>query len=219
MFGTPGQVSVDDDLARLLDMGLKHVSAYALTIEPGTQFGELYRKGRLQIATEDDYAAMFVAAEGRFAASGLEHYEVSNYAAVGEESRHNQHYWRGGSYVGLGAAAVGCLDEAAGRARRWRNHPVGEDYIAAAATGSFETESEDLDAPTLIREAFMLGLRTREGIDLDEVAARTRRDPRQGREEALHYRLESGDLIQEGSTLRVPPARWLHLDTIVAHLF
>ncbi len=219
MFGMPEQASVDDDLTRLLDMGLRHVSAYALTIEPGTQFGELYRKGRLEVAKEDDYAAMFVAAEARFAAYGLAHYEVSNYAAPGEESLHNQHYWRGGAYLGLGAAAVGCLEEGAGRARRWRNVAVGEDYVAAVGEGRFEMESEDLDAETLLNEALMLGLRTREGVDLEDVTRRTGLDPRTVRARPIARALESGDLRRDATHLCVPPDRWLHLDTIVTRLF
>ncbi|MGB9339465.1 MAG: hypothetical protein WCB63_09515, partial [Polyangiales bacterium] len=68
-------------------------------------------------------AELFEQAERSFTGLGWAHYEVSNYAAPGEESRHNLHYWRGGAYVGLGAAAVGCLDEGPGRALRWRNDP------------------------------------------------------------------------------------------------
>jgi oxygen-independent coproporphyrinogen-3 oxidase len=220
MFGTPGQSSVADDLARLLDLGIRHVSAYALTIEPGTQFGELYRKGRLTVATEDDYAAMFVAAGERFRRHGFGHYEVSNYAVPGEESRHNQHYWRGGDYLGLGAAAVGCLDHGAGSARRWKNATVGEEYMAALASRqAFEAESEDLDAEMLIREALMLGLRTREGVDLEAVARRTGLDPREGRGEAIARRVARGDLVDEGDRLAIPEKRWLHLDGIVTDLF
>lgn len=217
MFGMPaqGEAAFRAEVQLLLDLGVDHVSAYALTIEPGTLFGELSRRGRLALAPEDDYAAMYRVAEEVFAARGLGHYEVSNYAAPGQESRHNQHYWRGGAYVGLGAGAVGCLDAGPGRARRWRNEPEPPRYMS----GREPVETEALGPQELVREALMLGLRTNEGVDLDEVGERAGVDPRRGREAALRRRAEAGDLLDEGRRLRVPRARWLWLDTIVADLF
>ena len=220
MFGMPGQdaAALADEIARLLDTGLRHVSAYALTIEPDTVFGDLQRRGKLRVAKEDDYAVMFHEAESLFARYGLSHYEVSNYAVPGEESRHNLHYWRGGAYLGLGAAAVGCLDEGPGRARRWRNLPDGDAYIVAPAEEREESE-ERLDAETIVREALMLGLRTAEGVDLEDVARRAGIDPLEGRRGTLERRIAQGDVVHEGGRLRVPRERWLHLDGIVADLF
>jgi len=220
MFGMPGQTwsALRDDLARVLDLGVRHVSSYALTIEPGTQFGELHRKGRLDAATEDDYADMYLGAAALMAERGLDHYEVSNWAEPGEESRHNQHYWRGGAYLGLGAAAVGCLDAGPGRARRWRNEPVGERYLEREPDAT-EVWEEVLDADALVRESLMLGLRTREGTSLTGAARRAGVDPLAGRERALARRVEAGDVVHEGDHLRVPRDRWLRLDGIVADLF
>lgn len=214
MFGMRDQRDVLADVDVLIDEGLDHVSAYALTIEAGTQFGTLQRLGKLETADEDDYARMFLEAESRFAAAGLEHYEVSNYARPGEEARHNQHYWRGGDYLALGAAAVGCLTDEGG-ARRWRNVSDPERYLADPG----EEWSEALGAEERIQEALMLGLRTTEGVDLDRLAERVGADPRAGRERALERGLERGDLRLEGSVLTIPRERWLRLDGIVAELF
>jgi oxygen-independent coproporphyrinogen-3 oxidase len=161
---------------------------------------------------------MFEGAEALFASRGLSHYEVSNYAAPGEESVHNLHYWRGGSYLGLGAAAVSCLDHGTGSARRHRNEPEGATYLEATAE-TREESAETLDADALVREALMLGLRTFEGVDLAAVATRAGKDPLFGRERALERRLGQGDVVREGNRLRVPRDRWLHLDGIVADLF
>lgn len=109
-------------LDTLLGIGLSHISAYALTIEPATPFGAQARKNLLKPAPDEAYATLFERIEQRFSRDGFSHYEVSNYALPGQESRHNQHYWRGGAYLGLGAAAVGCLPEGSG-GRRYRNHP------------------------------------------------------------------------------------------------
>lgn len=214
MFGMRDQRDVLADVDVLIEEGLTHVSAYALTIEPGTQFGTLQRLGKLETANEDDYARMFLEAEARFAAAGLAHYEVSNYARPGEEARHNQHYWRGGDYLALGAAAVGCLSEA-GTARRWRNQSDPQRYLAEP----IEEWSEALDTSERIQEALMLGLRTTEGVDLDGLAARVGVDPRAGRERALERGFERGDLSLDGAVLTVPRERWLRLDGIVAALF
>lgn len=216
MFGMPNQAPDDflAELSQLLELGLRHVSVYALTIEPQTQFGELHRKGKLQLAKEDAYADTFLAVEALLAKHGFEHYEVSNYAQPGESSQHNQHYWRGGEYLGLGCAAVGCVN---GRRTRNRTQPAA--YEAATDLVTLEQESEELSPETLVREALMLGLRTSEGVDLRALEMRTGLDPRKGRERELEKGLAAGRLTLEGDRLRVPHAHWLQLDGIVTDLF
>ncbi len=222
MFGLPGQEAAAflTDLERVLETGVDHVSAYALTIEPGTQFGELHKKGRLPIATDDAYADTFLAVEERLGRAGLSHYEVSNYARAGEEARHNLHYWRGGAYVGVGAGAVGCVDDLATRdSKRWRSEPLPARYLETSSSLRVETWTETLSPADRIREALMLGLRTREGVHLDALEARTGVDPRAGREAAIERRTSRGELIEEAGALRVPARHWLALDAIVTDLF
>jgi len=222
IFGLPGQ-PVSDAVAhveRLLSLGLSHVSAYSLTIEPGTQFGELHKKGRLPLAIEDDVAEAYVAIEAALGARGLGHYEVSNYAREGHESRHNEHYWRGGAYLGLGAGAVGCLHHDRGQARRYRNEPKPDRYLAASADlAQLEVFEEALGSSELVQEQLMLGLRTRRGMDLAHARALTGADPLAGREQAVERALARGDLARRGETLYVPSERWLRLDGIIAGLF
>ena len=218
MFGMPGQTQaeLDEDIARIADTGVRHVSAYALTVEDKTLFGSLHRAGKLRVAPEEAYAEMFEGVERSFSELGWAHYEVSNYAAKGEESRHNLHYWRGGAYVGLGAAAVGCLDSGVGRAERWRNDPNPQRYLSQR---TLEVETEELGPEELIRESLMLGLRTQEGVDLADTERRAGRDPEAGREREIERALSRGDLIRENGWLRVPQSRWLKLDGIVRDLF
>lgn len=222
MFGLPGQPpeAFLADLERVLETGVRHVSAYALTIEPGTQFGELHKKGRLPIATDDAYADTFLAVEARMALSGLEHYEVSNYAVPGEEARHNLHYWRGGAYVGVGAGAVGCVDDPVSKtAERWRSEPLPARYLEASGTPAVTAWREQLSPRDRMREALMLGLRTREGLSTRAVEESTGLTLRDGRESALARRLERGELEMHGGSLRVPARHWLALDAIVTDLF
>lgn len=220
MFALPGQPAERfyGYLDALFERGLAHVSAYALTIEPATRFGEMSRKGLLSAAPDESYAELFEGIHQRMAARGLDHYEVSNYARAGEESRHNLHYWRGGSYLGLGAAAVGAL-HANGGGRRYRNHPDAPRYMARASTSEVEVFEEQLSADDVIREALMLGLRTREGVDLSGLAARTGKSLAEGRERAIARLSASGRLRVEDGRMTVPVERWLMLDGIVAELF
>jgi putative oxygen-independent coproporphyrinogen III oxidase len=218
MFGMPGQTlrELGEDIARIAEAGVRHISAYALTIEEKTMFGSLHRAGKLRVASEEQYADLFEHAERCFADLGWTHYEVSNYAAEGEESRHNFHYWRGGAYLGLGAAAVGCLDRAPGRAQRWRNEPDPQRYLTQETPGA---EVEELGPEEIIREALMLGLRTIDGMDLAATETRAGRDPREDREREIARAIERGDLLHVGDWLRVPVDRWLKLDGIVRDLF
>ncbi|MCB9593926.1 MAG: radical SAM family heme chaperone HemW [Sandaracinaceae bacterium] len=214
MFGMPGQTADDfeAEIDAVLATGVEHVSAYALTIEPDTQFGALHRKGRLTLAPEGDFADTFERAREVFRAAGMIHYEVSNHALPGRTSQHNQHYWRGGDYLGLGAGAVGTLN-----GRRYKNDPRPERYLAAPAAA--EVFEETLEPDDRVREALMLGLRTDEGVRFDTVQARTGLDARAGRERAIARRVASGDLVVDDERMRIPHERWLHLDGIVADLF
>jgi oxygen-independent coproporphyrinogen-3 oxidase len=128
IFGLPGQpvLRARDQALELLDFGLRHVSCYQLTIEAGTRFGELARRGRLPLADDGVVAEAFLAIDDALRGRGLRHYEVSNFAVPGEEARHNLGYWRGGEYLGLGCAAVGFLrvpGDGPARGVRYRNEP------------------------------------------------------------------------------------------------
>jgi oxygen-independent coproporphyrinogen-3 oxidase len=134
-----------------------HVSAYGLTVEPGTPLAlqpERY-------PDDDRQADMYELADDVLTAAGLANYEVSNWAVPGYECRHNQLYWRQGDYVGFGSAAH---SHRAGR--RWWNVRTPERYIAAVVAGDpTEAAGETLDADTRRVEGLQLALRTREGID------------------------------------------------------
>lgn len=218
LFGMPGQTlgELGEDIAQIAESGVRHVSAYALTIEEKTMFGSLHRAGKLRVAPEEQYAELFEHAERCFTDLGWMHYEVSNYAAAGELSRHNLHYWRGGAYLGLGAAAVGCLDHGPGRGERWRNEPNPQRYMRQQTP---QAEVEQLGPDEIIREALMLGLRTIDGMDLVATERRAGRNPREGREQEVERAIERGNLVQDGDWLRVPVDRWLKLDGIVRDLF
>ena len=216
MFGMPGQTRTEliDDLTQVLERGVDHLSVYALTIEPGTRFGELHRKHRLAIAPDGDYAHLYLEAEAYLIEHGFDHYEVSNYAR-GAQSVHNGHYWQGGDYLGLGAGAVGCLTNSPGHAVRTRNAPGGEQWLGDGEIA----EREVLGPQELIREGLMLGLRTSRGANLSEIEARAGTAVAIGRERSIKRGTRRGDLLANTDVWRVPSDRWLRLDGIVADLF
>jgi putative oxygen-independent coproporphyrinogen III oxidase len=211
---------------RVAETGVTHVSAYSLTIEPGTQFGELSRRGRLPIAAEEGVAEAFFAIEEALQAYGLMHYEISNYAREDHEARHNLGYWRGHDYIGLGCAAFGTVSERSAegqprRARRYRNVTDPKRYMRAALAHEPDVESEEpLDPETRLRERIMLGLRLREGLDL-ERAARELGVPAwtAERRRAAERLSAQGKLAIEGKTIRVPRDAWVFCDGIAAELF
>jgi oxygen-independent coproporphyrinogen-3 oxidase len=201
--------------------GVTHLSAYSLTIEPGTQFGELARRGRLPVAPDDAVADAFFAVEEALTALGFVHYEISNYARPGQEARHNLGYWRGADYLGLGCAAFGTLSTGAGAAVRYRNQIDPARYAAAARSGAeVEAEREALDPETRLRERLMLGLRLLEGVDLAQAEADLGVPfwtP--ARRRAADKLAARGRLAIEESRLRVPAAARVWTDGVAAELF
>jgi oxygen-independent coproporphyrinogen-3 oxidase len=139
-----------------LDPSPAHVSAYALTVEPGTP---LWRDPTRH-PDDDDQAHRYELADGALSAAGLSWYEISNWSKPGHESLHNRNYWAQGDYIGIGCAAH---SHRAGR--RWWNMRTPERYIAAIrAQQPPVAASEMLDDATRALERLELGLRTSDGV-------------------------------------------------------
>ncbi len=143
----------------------QHLSAYALTYEEDTPFFEKLQRGEWSLGEVDEEReiAMFTWTRKRLERAGLPAYEISNFAAPGYESLHNQAYWAGRDYLGLGPGAWSTVD-----GQRWRNRPNTEAYVELIQAGNFtalRTEEEQLDRATKLKERIMFGLRTRQGVD------------------------------------------------------
>ena len=107
IYGAPGE-SLDDwrtSVTTAIDLGVNHISAYALTVEPTTKMGRQIAAGTLPKPNDDDEAAKYEIADDLFAAAGLEWYEVSNWTRPGYESQHNLGYWRNVDWAGVGPGA------------------------------------------------------------------------------------------------------------------
>jgi putative oxygen-independent coproporphyrinogen III oxidase len=133
-----------------------HVSAYALTVEPGTPLAD----DASRHPDDDVQAGRYHVVDEVLVAAGLANYEISNWARAGEECRHNLLYWSQGDYRGIGCAA-----HSHERGRRWWNVRTPERYIAAISDGrSPEVAADVLDVRTRELEARQLALRTRRGV-------------------------------------------------------
>jgi len=163
IYGAVGEsvASWEQTVRSAIALGVPHVSAYGLTVEPGTPLAVSPQRH----PDDDDLADKYEVADELFAAAGLLNYEVSNWARPGHECRHNRVYWSQGDYRGFGCAAH---SHSAGR--RWWNVRTPERYIALVGRGEpTEAAGEDLDAETRRIEGLQLALRTRDGVPIDAL--------------------------------------------------
>ena len=177
MFALPVQTleSLRYSIDRALELGVQHISAYSLMFEPDSKITKLMELNRLLPLDEDVAADMFDLLSMCLTEAGYEQYEISNYAKVGFESRHNSGYWHGMRYLGLGPSAHSFDGE-----KRWVN--VGHTIKYNALL--HETRDTRHDTRDAIRYVEVLGvderfnelvftaLRTKVGVDLVELRSR-----------------------------------------------
>ena len=220
IYGAPGE-SLEDwrtSVEAALDLGVHHISAYALTVEPTTKMGRRIAAGTLPKPDDDDEAAKYELADKLFTQAGLDWYEISNWARPGYESRHNLGYWRNVDWAGLGPGAHS----------HYRCHAVSSDgyglrswdiahpRLWGVAINEHRVpwaDSERITAEENLEELIMLGLRMREGLDLeciDRVIAVDRLTPM----------IEEG-LVTVVDGRRVVPTRRGRLinDTVIERFF
>jgi oxygen-independent coproporphyrinogen-3 oxidase len=158
----PGHHIWETDLANAFALGVPHVSAYALTIEPGTAFGHRLQKGTFKAAPDEFVATQFEALLVAMRAHGYEQYEISNFCQPGRESRHNSNYWHGVPYLGLGPSAHSY--DGQNRQATLANNPQ---YVAAVLErGDVPVTLDVLSATDRANEYLLTTLRTARGCDL-----------------------------------------------------
>ncbi|MFY9942782.1 MAG: radical SAM family heme chaperone HemW [Desulfobacterales bacterium] len=170
IYGIPGQSceSWRADLAQAAALGVAHISCYMLSIEPGTPLDRRRREGQIQPASAEAVSTLYEFTVAFLEANGYAQYEISNFARSekGSErrwrSRHNQKYWTGAPYIGLGPAAHSFV----GRRRYW-NHRSLKRYLEDVAAGRQPVAGrETLNRLQRQIEAIYTGLRTTAGIDI-----------------------------------------------------
>jgi oxygen-independent coproporphyrinogen-3 oxidase len=219
MFGIPGQ-SLEEwaaDLCAALALDPGHVSAYNLTYEEGTAFYARRATGQLLPAAEDDEVAMYREAQRTLTVAGYEQYEISNYARLGRACRHNLAYWRRQPYLGIGAGAHSFAPTLPW-GHRWSNaKPPGLYMDLIERHGGARVTEEWPTRQQAIGEFLFLGLRLREGIDLESFAGAFGTTLERARPALLRF-LEDGQLELSAPRLRLTQTGLLHADTIFAAL-
>jgi oxygen-independent coproporphyrinogen-3 oxidase len=170
IYAIPGQ-TLDQwtvDLDHALRLSPSHLSCYNLTFEPNTPMTKRLRRGEFE-ATPDELAGeMFQVTGERLRRAGLHRYEVSNYAAPGQESQHNLAYWRGEEWLAAGPSASAHV-----AGHRWKNVPRLGDYLAFDDAGFAPIQDhEPPDARRALAEDLMCGIRLAEGLPDEAMLAR-----------------------------------------------
>ena len=220
IYGAPGE-SLEDwrtSVEAALDLGVHHISAYALTVEPTTKMGRRIAAGTLPKPDDDDEAAKYELADELFTQAGLDWYEISNWARPGYESRHNLGYWRNVDWAGLGPGAHSHYRCHAVSSNGYglRSWDIAHPRLWGVAINEHRVpwaDSERITAEENLEELIMLGLRMREGLDLeciDRVIAVDRLTPM----------IEEG-LVTVVDGRRVVPTRRGRLinDTVIERFF
>ncbi|MDR2894625.1 MAG: radical SAM family heme chaperone HemW [Alistipes sp.] len=218
IYGIPGMSDAqwERTLNEAMALGVQHVSAYHLTIEPGTPFG----RAGLQPVKEAESERQFETLRRKLSDAGFEHYEISNFALPGRRAIHNSAYWSGEPYLGIGPSAHS-FDGA--RRREWVTADL-EKYIAGVETGAEAGAGTEARAETIYdgetpsdrelrNERIMTSLRTSDGISRAELHTDLRTD------DLVERFLGEGLLAERGGRVAIPAEKFLLSDYIIGRLF
>jgi oxygen-independent coproporphyrinogen-3 oxidase len=166
IYGIPGMTPAawESNLDITFGFDAKHLSAYHLTIEPGTVFGKMLEKGVISEIDEEESNLLFNMLINKSEQEGFLHYEISNFGKPGYFSEHNSNYWKQVKYLGLGPSAHSFN----GYSRQWNKNDL-KGYIKAISNGEPDYESEEIDSSKKFNEYIMTSLRTMWGIDLNYI--------------------------------------------------
>ncbi len=221
IYARPGQTvagwAAELDYALTLAGG--HLSVYQLTIETGTTFEALHRRGLLVVPDDDLGAALWEETQSRLEAAGLPAYEISNHAAPGQECRHNLLYWRYGDYLGIGPGAHGRITRD-GVKLATRQHRAPEIWLQRVQRDGHASTHCDVVAPADRRaELLMMGLRPRDGLSRTRVRAELGADIESVVNPAgLAELLQGGFVVLDSQGLRCTAAGRPLLNAVLSHL-
>jgi len=214
IYGTPGLSDErwKNNVEQAFQLGIPHLSCYALTVEPRTALDTMIRQHKKEDVDPDSQARQFLLLMDWTAAAGYEHYEISNFAQPGRRSRHNTSYWQGKPYLGLGPSAHS-YDGAASRQWNIANNAL---YIKNPVS---QIEKETLTPTQQLNEYIMISLRTMEGLDLAHVTARWGRPRKETLLGQAEKYIREGKMIVRDNRLILTREGRLLADGIASDLF
>ncbi len=215
IYGTPGLSNKDwkENLERAIDLGVQHISSYALTVEEKTALAHQIAKGKTPEPKSEQAAEQFEILVETLCSNGFEHYEISNFAKPGHYAVHNTNYWNGAHYLGIGPSAHSFN----GQSRQW-NVANNSLYCKGIFAGDPVHEVEILSREDQVNEMILTGLRTMWGMNLDKFRQKFGQNAldglisRLGKESPSHYNLSA-------QHLKLTEAGKLFADGIAARLF
>lgn len=215
IYGLPG--STPEQWQQNLDQAfaypIKHLSAYHLTIEPDTPFGKKKAKGELEELDEQTSLQQFEMLIDHNRRQGMEHYELSNFALPGYRSRHNASYWQRQRYLGLGPSA-----HSYNLTSRHQNIASLKLYMDGIKEGKPAMQEEILDKNDHFNDYLITGLRTREGISLNEITRRFGDEYKDYLLKASRNFIDTDKLILDGNYLRLSDKGKFVSDSILRQL-
>lgn len=223
IYGTPGLTDEKwkQNVDRVIQLGIRHISCYALTVEPKTPLQKLIREHKAADVNPDQQSGQFLLLMKWLEDAGFEHYEISNFAKPGFRSRHNSSYWQGKRYFGFGPSA-----HSFDGASRWWNVANNSSYIRSIEQGKIPFEKEELTPVQQVNEMIMISLRTVEGLNTDRViheikgiAEDEMMRMKQTILEASAGYMKNGLMVRDGDWLRLTKEGRLLADGIAADLF
>ncbi len=215
IFGLPGQSrdTLGYSIDRLVETGATHLSAYLLSYEPGTRLYARLMAGKVTEADEEMAVSMYKMVDERLTDAGYIHYEISNYARPGYESRHNSAYWDGTPYLGLGPSAHS-FD---GDTRRY-NLPDLKTYIESLSAGLTCCAVDEETEENKFNDYIITRLRTSSGLNLADLAKRSY-GIFAGRFRDSVLRMQSAGLVDiDGDIVTIRRSHWLTSDAILREL-
>lgn len=220
IYGNPGQSTeaLSDDLDLLLKYDPPHVSAYSLTVEPDTRLGRQVKLGRILPPDDDEAADHYDLVVERLAEAGIRQYEVSNFSLPGREAIHNSRYWSHGNYLGMGPGAHSFRWDESG-AVRWERKPDLRSYLQIDfESGPDLADPEPLTDLQLAEERIMMGLRTAEGVEEEELSSRYGYRLTDRQRQYLERLRENGLAAESGSAIRLTAVGRRLADSVILDL-
>ena len=222
IYGRPEQTVKDwrNELQMALDLINNHISVYQLTIEKGTPFYDLARRGSLMLPSEGIAADLYQTTQGLLEEVGLPAYEVSNHASKGNESQHNLTYWQYGDYLGIGPGAHSriMIDSQIQALEQFRQPAR---WLLAASSEKYGTSQKKiLSRSECAREMVMMGLRLKTGLNRKSFHRRIGLNLEDILNTATLSTLEDANLVSnDRNSLRLTPRGLLVLDSVLARIF
>ncbi len=197
-----------------IDADVQHISAYHLTIEKGTPYYDLLKKGKLKEIPEEQSSDQFDFLRQKLEDAGFENYEISNFSKPGYNSMHNSNYWTGEPYLGLGPSAHSYWDNS----RRWNVRDI-KSYIDKVNSNETFWKEESLSASDIYNERVMLGLRTSKGFEVGVITEMKDQEIKVFAEKELNRQVELGNVeICEG-WCKVKNDKKFITDRIISDMF